>query len=390
MLVLMALFVLSGCAQRETDVGSSAIPVSPGGTEGRTIVSATRSGEWDVNLSAGRGATLQIGEVADFKVVSALRFEPNEILPDSFTIDTARIKFRVDRVYPGRGNAPDLRMLIKQVTDSWSEDSLREGALANRASYPVIDTLLLPTNVNDTLPIYWQVPDSIWATWLLDDSLNFGLLLEAENPGVMVGVQTSEGATDFTVQLEMNGTQFPEDSGFAANAWSDTLLPIDDGYLAVDSSESRVGRLRVSQGSYRRALLYFPLDSVTVNPLRTVVRAWIHFYADLDAPNSITYTGSNFLYKDASLVDTTWFQLPDSTKQNFIALSSTAFNADNREISFDVTNSLAGMVGRPETNGGFSIQASLESDVVSRQFFHSFDSEVDSLRPRLEIWWIEP
>jgi len=387
--------LLAGCSQRESDTGAAAIPVSPAGTEGKTVIAATRSAEWDLNLSAGRGSTLQIGETADFKVVSAIRFQPNDILPDSVIVDTARIRFRVDQVYPGRGNAPDLRMLIKQITEPWDEDSLRESTLPNRANYPVIDTLLLPTNEivpDSVLPtaVYWEVPDSIFEDWLLDDSLNYGILLEAENPDVIVGIQSVEGATNYSVQLEMTGTEFPEDSNFAAVDWADTLLAIDDGYMASDSSDSLAHRLRISQGVYRRALLYFPLDSVTANPLRTVVRAWVHLYADLGAPNSLTYTGSNILYKDASLTDTTWFANPDSAIQSFIAVSSTAYESDNVELAFEVTNTLAGMVGNPDLNGGYSAQAALENDVLTRQFFHGHDSEVDSLRPRLEIWWVEP
>jgi len=384
-----------GCSQRESDTGSDAIPVSPAGTEGKTVIAATRSAEWDLDLSTGRGSTLQIGEAVDFKVVSAIRFEPNDILPDSVIVDSARIRFRVDQVYPGRGNAPDLRMLIKQITESWDEDSLRDSSLSNRANYPVIDTLLLSTATlgpNDTIPpaTFWEVPQTLFNSWLNEDSLNFGILLEAENPDVIVGIQSAEGATIYAVQLEMSGTQFPEDSSFGAVEWSDTLLPEDDGYLVADSSDSLAGRLRVSQGSYRRALLYFPLDEVSSNPLRTVVRAWVHLYADLNAPNSLTYTGSNLLYKDASLADTLWFAAPDSATQSFIAVSSTEYESNNVELAFEVTNTLANMVGSPELNGGYSIQAALENDVLSRQFFHGHDSEVDSLRPRLEIWWVEP
>lgn len=381
---------LLGCTQRETDIGSGVIPLEPSGHEGQTIVTATRSAEWDRDLSPGRGSTLQIGEAEQFRVVSAVRFEPSSILPDSFVLDTARVRFRVDRIYPGRGDAPDLRMLIKAIPFAWNEDSLLSGIFAGRDTFSVIDTILIPTATGAEELIYWTVPDSVWATWLVEDTANFGFLLEAANPGVIVGFQTAEGADSFTVQLEISGTEFPEDSNFAASAWTDTLYAEDDGYLAEDLSEAQAGRLRVSQGSYRRALLYFPLDSVTANPLRTVVKAWIHFHADLGAPNSLTYTGSNFLYKDASIVDTSWFAVVDSAKQNFIATTSSTFGTDNIEISFEVTNSLAGMVGDPATNGGYSIQATLESDVVSRQYFHAHDSEVDSLRPRLEIWWVEP
>lgn len=393
--MLSALFLAAACAQRETDVGVNAIPVAPDESEGKTFVGATRSAEWDLDLSPGRGAVLQVGEAQGFKVVSAVRFELAAILPDSFVIDTARIRFRVDQVYPGRGNAPDLRMLIKSVAEDWTEDQLKEDTLPNRSEYSVIDTILLttaPLGAGDTLPpaVYWTVPDSILNAWITEDTLNHGILLEAENPNVIVGIQSEEGAEAYRIQLELVGSQFPEDSNFAETPWSQIVLPADDGYLATDLSDSLSGRLRVSQGSYRRALLYFPLDSMTVNPLRTVVRAWVHFYADLNAPNSLVYQGSNFLYKDASLIDTAWFAVPDSATQNFIALNSTAFQSDNRKISFEVTNSLVGMVGNPSTNGGFSIQASLESDILSRQYFHGHNSEVDSLRPQLEIWWVEP
>jgi hypothetical protein len=387
-LLLLAL----GCAQRDTNVGADAIPVKPVEFEGQTFIAATNSAEWVPDFTNGSSAALQIGEAGFFKAVSALRFQPNDVLPDSFRLDTVRLRFRVDQVYPGRNTAPDLRMLIKQITDQWSEDSLLRGSLPNRDSYPVIDTLLMPMFAPpgaDSPFVYWYVPDSIFEQWKNPDSLNYGILLEAENPEVMISIQSTEGADSFRTQLELIGEEFPEDSGFVGSEWTESLLAIDDSYIAEDLSDSLSGRLRISQGTHRRALLYFPLDEFTANPYRSVVRAWIHFYADLNAPNSLTYEGQNFLYKDASLIDTLWFSDVDTTRQNFIALNSSNFESDNQEIRFDVTNSLFGMVGQPETNGGFSVQATLENDVLSRQFFHAHDSEVDSLRPRLEIWWVE-
>lgn len=394
--VLIWLLVLfaGGCAQRESDVGDAAIPVIPGGTEGRTEIYATRSAEWDTDFSTGRGQYLQIGQAAGYTAVSALRFEPSSILPDSYAIDTARIRFRVDRVFPNPEEAPDLRMLIRKITEPWDEDSLVEGVLPNRASYPVIDTLLLPTDAStDTANIptaYWMVPDSVLNQWITDDSTNYGILLEPENSGMIVGVQSAEGATNYAVQLELLGTQFPESLDYAATDWGDTLFAMDDAYQAVDSSVAIPGRLRVAQGAYRRALMYFPLDGVAANPLRTVVRAWLHVFVDPQAANSLTYTGSNFVYKDGTLQDTLWFADPDSAKLDLIASSSTVFEADNIELAFEVTNSLAGMVGQPWSNSGFAIEATQESDVLSRQYFYAHDSEVDSLRPRLEIWWVEP
>ncbi|MBK6767161.1 MAG: hypothetical protein IPG71_12960 [bacterium] len=389
-LVTAALLALSGCAQRESDVGASAIPLEPSGHEGETTILAARSVEWDRDLTSGNGQTLQIGEAQEFRVVSAVRFEPNNVLPDSFTLDSARVRLRVDRIYPGRGESPDLRMLIKEIPVAWSEDSLLEGAFAGRDTFRVIDTLLIPTAAGAEERLYWDVPDSVWQAWMVDDSLNYGVLFEAANSGVIVGFQTAEGADSFAVWLEIGGTQFPEDSGFAPSAWSDTLYATDDGYVAEDLSELVPGRLRVSQGVHRRALLYFPLDSITANPLRTVVKAWIHFHADTDVPMSLVYEGQNLLYKDATMTDTLWFAELDSARQNFIATSSSTFGTDSREIKFDVTNTLAGLVGSPATNGGFSIQATLESDALSRQYFYGHDSEVDSLRPRLSIWWVEP
>lgn len=389
-LALLALLGLIGCAQRESDVGGSAIPLEPSGHEGQSSIVATRSVEWDRDLSTGGGQTLQIGATKEFRAVSALRFEPNNVLPDSFELDSARVRLRVDRIYPGRGESPDLRMVIKEIPVAWSEDSLRDGTFAGSDTFRVIDTLLIPTATGAEERLYWNVPDSIWDTWLVEDSLNHGVLFEAANSGVMVGFQTTEGADSFAVWLEIGGTEFVEDSSFAPSAWSDTIYATDDGYVAHDSSEAVAGRLRISQGSFRRALLYFPLDTITADPLRTVVKAWIHFYADPSISSSLVYEGQNLPYKDATMIDTLWFAEIDSAQQNFIATASSTFGTDNIEIKFDVTNTLVGLVGNPETNGGFSIQATFESDAVSRQFFHAHDSEVDSLRPRLEVWWVAP
>ena len=388
------LLAVLGCAQRESDVGADSIPFRPGDEFSQVEVRATRSAEWSPRVSNGLGAALQVGSFGDFRSVSALKFSPASLLPDSFSLDTIRLRFKVDRVFPDNVAVPDLRMLIKEISEPWGEDTLMPGKLLDSANYVTIDTILIPTaETGDS--VYWDVPDSIWSQWLAadSDSVNYGILLEPEDEGVMVAFQSAEGADAYKVQLELIGTQYylsEDDSSVvdSSAAYADTIFAIEDGYLTDDTSEPVHGRIRISQGSARRGLFYVPLDSVA-SPLRTAVRAKLHLFVAGAEENTVRYQGENPLYKDGTLADTAWYENTDSTTVQFVAVSSSSFGADNVEIIFENTGLVAPLIGHPETNFGFQIQTTSESDVLTRQYFHGPDSEVDSLRPYLELWFAE-
>jgi hypothetical protein len=386
--------ILWGCAQRESDVGADSIPFRPGDDFYIEKIWATQSAEWSPRVSNGRGSALQVGDAVGFRSVSALKFSPASLLPDSVVLDTIRLRFKVDRVFPDNVAVPDLRMLIKNIHEPWGEDTLMSGKLLDSASYATIDTILIPTTETGD-SAYWNVPDSIWTTWLASDtdSVNYGILLEPENEGVLVAFQSAEGADAYKVQLEVSGTQYylsDEDSTVvdSSAAYADTIYAVEDGYLTEDSSEPAEGRIRISQGRARRGLFYVPLDSVA-SPLSTIVRARFHLFVDADLESTVRYQGENPLYKDGTLADTVWFENTDSTKVQFVAASSSSFGSDNVEIVFENTGSVAPFIGHPETNFGFQIQTTQESDVLTRQYFHGPDSEADSLRPYLELWFAQ-
>lgn len=348
---------------------------------------STYSSVWNPEVSNGRGASLQIGEAGGFSAFFAIRFDLTDALPDSHIVENKQIRFIVSRVWPEE-DAPDLVVRIREITDDWDEDELLEGIFADRESFPAVDSLLFISEVDDTLR--FEIPDDLWERWAALDTANYGLLFERIEGDVLISLFSSEGGTDVRAILEVTGTQWSfQDSVWEESDMSLQILPEHDGYLASEFAEPEPGRLYLCQGFPQRAAIYFPVDTVSEVFSRIVNRAELRFYADLDHPANLLYEDVGLLYKDGSLLDTSWIAEPDSAVARYIATSSTVFDSTNTILAFGVGGIVSGWVEDPATNGGFQVKISSEDDYLARQVFHGADSEELDKRPQLIIWYTE-
>ena len=386
-LLFLSLWLVSGCAQRETDIGIDA--VNNTGNDVFTEISGTAALgiSWNPKVTTGLGSSLQVGEAADFYSFFALRFNPAAALPESVRVDSMVLKLMRNRLWP-EANAPDLQVRIREIKEQWTQDSLLAGALPGRLSYPILDSLLIPVSQTN---FSYTVPESLWTHWVANDSSTWGLLFEPKSIGTLLDFYSGNVTSDsLRASLEIYGVQWRDTN----DVWTDTTLfvrqsPQHDAFLATDSSADDSSRLVLSQGFPQRAALYFPLDSVTSVFHRSVAHAELYLFADTLHPANMLYSSVGLAYKEGTMLGSTWMTIPDSAKGNLVATASTTFSTLTM-IKFDVSWIVSGWAANPVSNTGFQVLTSEESGHLTRQVFYNSDPSVpDSLRPRLKLWLTE-
>ncbi len=386
-LLIVSFWLISGCAQRETDIGIDA--VNNTGKDVFTEISgtATLGVKWNPNVTNGRGLSLQVGEAADFYAFFAMQFNPAAALPESVRVDSMVLKLTRNRLWP-ETNAPDLQVRIREIEEHWTQDSLLAGALPGRLGYPILDSLLIPAS---EINFSYTVPESLWAQWVARDSSTWGLLFEPKSIGTLLDFYSGNVVADsLRAVLEIHGVQWRQTD----SAWTDTTLfvrqsPEHDAFLATSSAVCDSSRLCLSQGFPQRAALYFPLDSVTSVFHRSVAHAELYLYADTLHAANMLYSSVGLAYKEGTIMGSAWMTNPDSAKGNLVATASTTFNTLTM-IKFDVSWIVSGWVSNPVSNTGFQVLTSEENGHLTRQvFYNSHPSVPDSLRPRLKLWLTE-
>ncbi|MBI5059329.1 hypothetical protein HZB60_06060 [candidate division KSB1 bacterium] len=383
---MFALFAISGCTQRETGIGGDAVTNQPEQTFEVVEGTATKSAVWHPKVTTGRGASLQVGDTA-FTAIFLAQFDPLEALPDSYTVDSMVYVMRRNRVWP-EADAIPLEVRVRQVRQDWTEDSLFIGSFAVRDTLPILGTLTMGIAPTDTIYPF-TIPPPVWQEWIDIDSLNNGLLFEPVNYGTMIDLYSSEAAAGYQSKLSIYIVEHRTDA--SDTAYTLEMLPDKDAYVATDHAQNRAPeRLVISQGYPQRAALYFPLDSISSVYDRQVNRAQLFIHADQSDPENFLYTGQNLSYKDGTLADTLWFDNPDSTHLDLVAIEAAIFDSTNTIIAFNVTSSVASWIAHPERNAGFQIQTSLESGYLARHVFYGTGETVPAEKlPRLVIWYTE-
>jgi hypothetical protein len=392
-LACLTLFVLlSGCAQRETDIGSGAITGQPSDSFLVTTVTATASADFRPRVTNGYGPSLEVGEALGLYAYFALQFNLPAGLPDSVQLDTVRLRLRLNHIWPSSG-VSGLRVRIREITIPWQEDSVLVDEFSVRDEFPGVDSLRVSTA--DSL-FYWDVPRTVWQRWQAGDSTSTGLLFEPLETGSFFEFYSAEprsiGATLQPV-VQIRGTQWTE----VDSVWQDTTLNIDlaateDAYVVLDTTPRRPERVFVTQGMPERAAFYFPLDTLSSRFLREVNRAELHVFADTLDPYVIAYPGQNIIFTHGLLNDTSWIAHPtvaDSFHMGYESGAVGTWDATNSEYILDVSGAVADWVANPSHNGGLQLIASDESSFLARQVFYSNLTDDVSKRPKLIIWYTE-
>ncbi|MDD5087835.1 MAG: hypothetical protein PHI18_03430 [bacterium] len=400
-LLISALLLAVGCTQRESDVGIQAITGLP--ADGFSMVSgtATNSAHWNPQFTNGYGTSLHAGDAKGLFAYTAIRFNVPESVPDSFRVDTLQeiqIRLTRNRIWPEQ-TPGNLRIVLREITESWDEANLLPDSLPGREGYPALDSGAV-FSATDTL-YFLTIPLDLWARWAAGDSTTFGLVLEPRFEGYMVEWFSSEyqnvAYPNYPPALLVPGQVWLADSG----EWVDSTLVIgatDDAFLTKDAAPRRPERMFAGQGNAERIALFFPVDSLSSDFRRVIARAELHLFADPDDPAALQFvTGQSFLLKDGFLNDSSWTSASDSAgfwdpsifETGYESTTAGTWDSTGTEFILNITGLMSEWVGNPVTNSGMQVIPTSESSYLSRIVFHSHLSETIEKRPRLHIWYTE-
>lgn len=409
----LVFLIISGCAQREADIGSNAIVGTPGNKFAILSGSATHGTDWHAPYTNGGGKSLEVGNAQNMYSFFAIRFNARAGLPDSVQVDTLRVRLCRGKVWPG-GALPGLQVTIREIPDSvsWTEGALVPGMMAGREQYPVLDLTLVASATDSFFTFTLANPQEIWHRWHTD-STNHGMIIEprAGSSGGMGGFiefYSREGQVsdhpEYAPALFIHGRAWVSDSTFSPDT-SVTTYATDDGFLVIDSTEinpvsrdQHRGHLLVTQGLPQRAALYFPVDTIVTTFSRSVNRAELHLFADTTSPLRMEYPEENMSVNHGFLTDSTWITHPDSLQLSRLpgpeagATGYGYWDITNSELVFDVTGAVAFWISNPARNGGMQIFSADELNNLAREAFYGADADSATLynkRPKLYIWYTE-
>jgi hypothetical protein len=391
-ILLLNLVLLWGCAQRESDIGRKAIVGLPDNNFATAIVRDSVAANFKPHLTNGRGLSLQVGNAKHLFAFSVFKFDFLGAILDSvradtlYRVDSAIVSLHRVSVWPD-GDTSGIRIRVREVRESWDENSLLTGALAGREGYPIVDSIRMSTGPNDTT-FAINLPREVFMRWIRGDSTTYGLLLEPISAGNFV---------EFASDNSSNSLQWPSLVIKGRNLRADTTFsslraaPID-GYMVIDSAYKAPDHFYLTRGLSERAALYFPADTLARIFSRSVNRAELHIFADTLDPAVIRYKYASTLAKYGTLPDTSWLHRPDSlSSDSYIGNESNSgmWNSTTSEMVIDISNAVASWVDRPATNTGLQLLCVSELDILARESFYGPSYFDINKRPTLHIWYTE-
>jgi len=384
-LCLLVWLAFIGCTQRETSIGADAAGPPSEAQFDTVAVACTQDTVWHPKVSNGLGLSLQWGDAGNFHAVCLLRFLPASVLPDSFRVDSNRLRLRGTATLPEGTFAPGLAT-IWLITDAWSEDTVRVDNMPGYEALPLMENLPMNAEATDSFDVH--LPDTLVERWAAGDTMNWGIWIEPQDTAEFLReFYSGESGIGLAPALFLYGAQYDtNDEGQWEESVLDTFVgPEDDAYLAWDRQPPLDGRMMLTQGLSQRLLLYFPVESVLPDYGVSVVHAEFSIWAD-------NLTDANFgsvsLFKNGTLKTDAWRRDLDSTQTDQISIASYPFDANNEKVVFDVTAVVSDWVQNPETNTGLFVAASGEAQALGRRVFYNRLAQDITVVPELRIWYL--
>ena len=389
LLLIAAILFSVGCAEYDSNVGSSVIGNGFEGTLKQTTIPVLRD------------TTRVIGDYYKSSVVSAplgkqdgfvseilLRYSEFSALGDTLLdVSDARIELHGNSFIDSAAvtDFTPWRAVVNRIDGYFNPITIRYG---DELELTPLDTLEFGTAESmDSLEI---VLDAETIFRWVNDTLDYGLLirpLEEDNPQFLKKYflrpsDTSQAPTlDLTVTIQEDETIYP-----------DSVLSIGFAYgffMTEDQALEDDTRLIVSTSYVRQPFFYgdfsqFSASSVSINRVLLVLKAdtlWNHRLGELGS-----YTW-NYLTSD-------WFESDLDSVSIGSELSTSAYGeyaiADTVDsIQVDVTPICRTWVALPEENFGVLLRSPLQGNIMRREAFYSSKETDPALRPYFVITYTE-
>jgi hypothetical protein len=393
-LYLLMLVAMSGCAQKDSSVGSGLAAGLNNIYPQEVYVEPDTSRFYHVPVTTLSSSYLYLGHDQGYDAGILLRFYPNTVLPDSFTVDSAVVSLCVDIVVSSLSselNAPVFYVGRGQV---WYTSAVTWNTFNVTDNGSPMTALTVPGTATDSTFLSFSLPeaDSLVRAWyIVGENLktldfNNGIYLGADpTSNLLVRFNSANsGTTARRPKLRLYLTQY--DTAGIGSPLDTVVYASSDAFITKDFGTLPEENLYLGGGDAYRSLLLYNVEGLFPTYYGIAVqRAEIILHTITDSPYNLDKISGGYAM---GLEDSTWIQYPDSAAILSGYPSVTAYDSTSSRLVINVTDLAYDWIRYPGTNQGILISCTDEGTTLCRTAFYGLNAP-DSLRPRLRLVYLE-
>ncbi len=404
LLILSSCLLLTGCSQTDSTVGSE---LTGGLTDPQEIIiDPTASAIFQSLATTGSSPYLYVGHIQDYEARSLLKFNPVNVLPDSFAVDSISFKLFSDTTYQNDGDPVDIEVSFVNFGQEWAEIGVTWDTLDSlELDDPILSFTISQTDdsVSFTIPDPFEseadrvFADSLIHAWDaaggIDKTLHYnnGLYLQASSGSESL-IRLCSAEYETLVRrpvLELYLTVYDTSDTTGAYPLQDTVSfqAGGDAFVATDYvGITDSTRLYLGNAIAHRTILFYDLEGILPSYGIAVHRAEILLHADTSSQFNIDKVNGCFYF---SMEDTTWMLDPVDAPIAFGNVPVLSLYDEETATMTVKLNDLAyEWIRYPGTNQGVMIRSFDEYLDLSRTVFYGINAP-DSLKPKLRIVYLE-
>lgn len=405
--LILSGILISGCALNDGDVGNSiADPGINGEVTDTTFSPEFYNDYYSIQSNTSGSQSMYLGAYGGFQAKFLIKFSYFPGLPDSFLLDSARIKLTANTYFGDSLAAyPDFNYSVHELTsvlpnDDWYASSVTWDSVVSWDPTPIFESMISQSPDSDT--ISFTVPNEIVETWLLaaegpDTSggdtttvINYGLIFDYSIDAQFARQFFSTQISDTTLKPQLflyittNDSLWLDSTGVDTTG-SDTSLTMtiycnNDVFITQDTASLAPDMLYLGRGIAYRSLFrfnvedYFPVFGYNIHSAKFTL------FVDSENPQAVGDFVSCMTY---GLADTTWMN--DPLNASLIGIYGSSSSIDGDSLVLDFTAFMEDWVPAPESNHGFAVKFSNENYAMARLPVFPADYPDSTKRPYVRI-----
>ena len=407
--LLTLALILSGCAQKDSAVGSDLAPGLNDIYPQDTTLYPVAANFYQTQATTGSSPFLYLGHDQGYDADILLKFNPATALPDSYLVDSLVVKLYLDSIITAESASLPVSVLLLNRNYTWYEIGVTwNNLLANPVyRYLPLDTAQFGDPIaafdvssaaadSDSITFTLPSPDSLLRAWEWVGTTgsktlhyNNGLyLLSDKSQNFLMRFKSAENTNVARRPKLLMYLSVVDTSDTTGALPQDTVLFIyagADDFIAQSTTTLDSSYLYLGNAAACRSLLLFDVEDLFPTYGVAVQRAEVVLHAD--TTNALNYgqIASAFFLE---MQDSTWLDHPDSALTEPGLAYPVVFNADAGTLTLNLTDAVYNWIRNPGTNQGMMIKSSAEYYDLSRTVFYG-PSAPDSLRPYLRIVYLE-
>lgn len=398
--VLLWLFLglISGCAQKDSAVGSDLAPGLNDVFPQEIWLYSTATHFFSTSVTTGSSPFLYLGHTQGYNADALLKFNPYSSLPDSFQADSLVVKLFLDSLISKEAVEQAVSVYFVNRSQTWNEIGVTWNNLDSLQLGDPISEFVVSSAAADSDSVSFQLPspDSLLHAWVSagsgDKTLHFNngiYLLSDKNIDFMSRFASAEnGSVLLRPKLEMYIRAFEVDTTESGGyAQIDTMLFLyagADAWIADDFGDPDPAYLYLGNGAAYRSFLLFDLENLLPAYGVAVQRAEIVLHADTVNSANLGRISSAFYL---AMADTSWIEDPENASTQATSPVISNYNSTTARLTLNLNEIAYDWIRNPGTNQGVMVKSTNEFYDLSRTVFYGTEAP-DSLRPCLRLVYL--